>query len=424
MGKKWWVYFFAILTVFLYPKAHIHAQTPPFLKAGYGIELFSTLPSVTEVLAKTDTAARAAQFMLDGEPAKVVLVLNNTGFIGEMAQQVKTVFGDTALITGIYTGTVGQNPAQPNYPPFSISAFPEPGKLSLTITAIGGPAITRVQAANDDGKYGWGGDEAAITEGGKIIASKLTLDQNKKNLLIILGPGHTPNNEYLLNGMKQVWGDPLPANLKVVGLGSADGKAISVIDTVGKWGSAIGVLISGDFQMSLRGVGEGFGGDPRVVSKDLLSQVKTELGGRTPDILFYVPGHPQTEQGYTSIPAQEMFDGMRQAVIDVFGSDIALFGHHATSETGHKTTDGSTIASRQHFFIAGVAGKNAAPTSTPQPTPPPGDVDGNGTVNIADFKIIVTNYGKMTSVKTDGDLTQDGKVNLSDFGVWAASLIF
>ncbi len=44
-----------------------------------------------------------------------------------------------------------------------------------------------------------------------------------------------------------------------------------------------------------------------------------------------------------------------------------------------------------------------------------GDIDGNGTVDLSDFFILRTNYGKTGMVRSQGDLTGDGAVDLSDF---------
>jgi T5SS/PEP-CTERM-associated repeat protein len=49
---------------------------------------------------------------------------------------------------------------------------------------------------------------------------------------------------------------------------------------------------------------------------------------------------------------------------------------------------------------------------------PVGDVDGNGTVNIADFNIIRTNFQTSVTSRTLGDLSGDGFVDLEDFRLW------
>lgn len=50
----------------------------------------------------------------------------------------------------------------------------------------------------------------------------------------------------------------------------------------------------------------------------------------------------------------------------------------------------------------------------------PGDVDGNGAVDLADFNVLKTNFGD-GGVLTDGDLTGDSQVDLADFVVLKAN---
>ncbi len=67
-----------------------------------------------------------------------------------------------------------------------------------------------------------------------------------------------------------------------------------------------------------------------------------------------------------------------------------------------------------------------SPTSTPSPTPsatptcskgPLGDIDCNGIVNLFDYSILVTNFGKTVPANTQGDLDGNGIVNLFDYSV-------
>lgn len=45
----------------------------------------------------------------------------------------------------------------------------------------------------------------------------------------------------------------------------------------------------------------------------------------------------------------------------------------------------------------------------------PADIDGNGTVDVADFLILAYNYGNENMTRSEGDLDGDGLVALSDF---------
>src|SRR3989344_242127 len=58
------------------------------------------------------------------------------------------------------------------------------------------------------------------------------------------------------------------------------------------------------------------------------------------------------------------------------------------------------------------------PTSTPTVTVKPGDANGDGKVNIADYAIWLTNYNKNLSGPTNGDFNSNGKVDGIDFIIW------
>jgi len=57
------------------------------------------------------------------------------------------------------------------------------------------------------------------------------------------------------------------------------------------------------------------------------------------------------------------------------------------------------------------------PTNTPSPTPVsvPGDVNGDGSVDLSDLSILLSNYGKSGMQRINGDLNNDTNVNLSDW---------
>jgi hypothetical protein len=48
----------------------------------------------------------------------------------------------------------------------------------------------------------------------------------------------------------------------------------------------------------------------------------------------------------------------------------------------------------------------------------PGDVDGDGDVDVADFNVIKTNFRTTVTLRNQGDLTGDGFVDLADFRLW------
>ncbi len=66
-----------------------------------------------------------------------------------------------------------------------------------------------------------------------------------------------------------------------------------------------------------------------------------------------------------------------------------------------------------------TASPTASPTFSPTPSPTPlkqGDLDGNGKVDIFDYNIILTNYGK-TGSGIQGDIDGNGKVDIFDYNI-------
>ena len=427
--------YFLLTTYYLYLTfdLSVSAQTSNYLKVGIGDYVWgSTYPSNTEVYNRSLSLAATAKAQLGADQTKLVLAIINTGNKDQMLAAIKTVFPPPTVIAGAGTGTAND---VFNYPPMTRTAFPAPGTYSMAIIAMGGTAITSVASADDTALYGWGNNPTAITEGGRTIARQLPLNQQTTNLLIMLGPGHTPNNDYLVQGFKDVYGNPLPANLKIIGMGSADGTAVSIVNGDIRPFAASAVIIRGTFQLALRGVGPGFGGDPATVSQTLMEELKTELNGN-PDLLIYIPGHPQLDPNYDNLPLQESFDRMHISFVNTFGTTQPLFGHHATSETGHKVTNGPVVASAGHFFVAGLKADSIAsptitstptstltpmPTLTPTsaPTAVPGDANGDSHVDGVDYVVWLNHYNtSTTNGASDGDFSNDGNVDGLDYVVW------
>jgi hypothetical protein len=53
----------------------------------------------------------------------------------------------------------------------------------------------------------------------------------------------------------------------------------------------------------------------------------------------------------------------------------------------------------------------------------PGDTDGNGTVNFADFGPIQTNFRKSVTSRAQGDLVANGMVDFADFREWKGAFL-
>jgi hypothetical protein len=93
-------------------------------------------------------------------------------------------------------------------------------------------------------------------------------------------------------------------------------------------------------------------GGPVSTSTTHLNNLKSELGGN-PDVLFYIPGHPNTQ--LCSFPdAQSIMTAMRDTISQVFGNTVPTIGTIGGSEIGHYTTSGSPIGDVFHFFVAGL----------------------------------------------------------------------
>jgi hypothetical protein len=53
----------------------------------------------------------------------------------------------------------------------------------------------------------------------------------------------------------------------------------------------------------------------------------------------------------------------------------------------------------------------------------PGDTDGNGTVNLADFEPIRANFRKAVTARNQGDLVANGVVDFADFREWKTAFV-
>jgi hypothetical protein len=76
---------------------------------------------------------------------------------------------------------------------------------------------------------------------------------------------------------------------------------------------------------------------------------------------------------------------------------------------------GSSITS-----VASLIGDNPIPqssNSTPLPTSKPGDINGDGKVDIIDVGIAIDNYGKSNLIYGEADINHDGVINVIDIGI-------
>jgi hypothetical protein len=52
----------------------------------------------------------------------------------------------------------------------------------------------------------------------------------------------------------------------------------------------------------------------------------------------------------------------------------------------------------------------------------PGDINGDGLVDVADYNIWAANVGKTGATWSQGDLNGDGLVDVADYNIWAANV--
>jgi len=315
---------------------------------------------IAEMISDAVTEARAAYG--SGKP-EVVFIINNASGMPALVKAVQDEFGADVPIAGAGT-------ADAKYNTVTAEEFVAPGNRSMAVLALGGDDITGVFTAQVSTGGAWSNFEA-IKDMGKSLAQQLSgninaTDPNVVNLIHLFGPAHNPNMIHILDGMKTVLGDPIPQHIKIIGAAAAD-NGNSVLNGTITPKSVTGALIQGTFKIALRGIGQNFPGNPAQDSAAAVQQVIDDLDGASPDVLFYVPGHPDI-----NIPSSSTYAQVHDAVLPVVGSQTAIFGHTGGGEYGHMTTSGPTVAQIKSFFIAGLKGNGVVSPDVTPPLPPDG----------------------------------------------------
>lgn len=110
--------------------------------------------------------------------------------------------------------------------------------------------------------------------------------------------------------------------------------------------------------------------------------------------------------------------------VNIIASRCGTDATQAFASIGHSNTAKNLLT---QYLIGVISSANpptptVTPTRSPSPlptTPPqiPGDVDGNGVVNIVDIGIIIDNYSLTPLPDTRADLNHDGIANIVDIGI-------
>lgn len=416
---KWMVSFAMLLALSLLPPL-VQAQTSPSIISGVG--------QATGLDGASSVSTMASQALFDARTAydnnnpdsispSLIIVMQNTGDDGSITQSIRNLYPTVPI--------VGAGMAWADYTPFSAQTFPANNQeKSLVMMLLGGTAFSNIQSATGVANFNANDNNQALL-GGQDLANKLTLESNKNNLLLLMGPMHTPLQEYVVNGLKNVWGDPLPENLKIIGWSGSywGGQVYYQDELVGN--QILGIMLSGDFDWAFRGVyhetngwnGSGSGTAPNEIS-NYLGQVFTDLGGPA-DAYFMVPGHPDRSE----------FPQIVTQINNLYG-EIPLIGQHGGAEIGHLETNSPVTAGTNLFSIVGIKAKqNATPSPSTSPTAvtntpcQQADINQDGIVDLTDYSLLATNFLSTTPSIPRADINTDGIVDLTDYSLLATQFL-
>jgi autotransporter-associated beta strand protein len=120
---------------------------------------------------------------------------------------------------------------------------------------------------------------------------------------------------------------------------------------------------------------------------------------------------------YAPAPEAEPFDTIKAQVINAYGGGTWA-NPGITSSLANSSTHGVGFGEASALFTSFPAtfmGQEVDDTAVLVRYTRYGDANLDGTVNLADFNRLATNFGQSGKNWTDGDFTYDGTVNLSDF---------
>lgn len=299
-----------------------------------------------DVAAMARQAAEEARLAYGAGTPKVILLAENISAGDEakgraILDAVRAVFGQDVPLAGVKI-------TWPDYTPYTLEQFPDNQDIkSIAVMALGGEAI-RIQVALGEANLG-SNENAAAVEAGANLARNLNPVAGQRNLLLIMGPMHTPLNEGVDEGIQSVWGDPLPDHIRNLGWATSywGGAAYHNGEFTPSGAALVGVLISGDFDWAFRGLRHRqWGGKSAADIAQFTEQIIGELGGK-PDATFIVLGHPPRAD----------WNAIRDGLAKILGDNAPVFGYHAGAETGHLNTNEGSTAAAGTFFMGAIRAK-------------------------------------------------------------------
>jgi len=201
---------------------------------------------------------------------------------------------------------------------------------SVGVMGIGGDGIATVAALRRDlGIAGLTMEEhrdelsSRLRSGGADLAAKLSRGPNDR-LMVVMADAHSPKNQFLLEGVQEVMGKDFP----ITG-GSANKNAgQTFVYFQGRMysDSAIALLLSGDFEVSLSG---------RQAKEN--AKVISSAAQSADEAMKNMKGKPFSVLAFNCAGRKGKLDNIKdelKAIQSVIGTDIPLFGAYCAGEIG------------------------------------------------------------------------------------------
>ncbi len=163
----------------------------------------------------------------------------------------------------------------------------------------------------------------------------------------------------------------------------------------------------GDFATNSLG---GSGGEIWSAKLQTLADLKTSLDpGESPESLEWIDDFERHPLAFDHDDNPSTADLLFDDFIDLLEAD-GTSGNRSNIRFGEGPDGALYVSSKQNGSIYLISNTKQLGL--------PGDATGNGVVNLADYNLIQLNYGQSVLAGTGGDVTFDGRVDLSDFFKW------